>query len=158
MRKKAICEVSARHFHPDYEILGLHKKRDLSQGGHWAAEEKVEAHGMKFTIVMPPRPKPLYEVSLTDWYTHMQGPPQFEGEICIKLRHFHCDKKTAEEWGIEDGDKISVQVGGIRAGRLDQVLVRVDEWSVPRVHLDTDEANALFIKNGDEVELIIGED
>lgn len=152
---KVICEVSARHVHPATRLVGLTKKRDLSQGGHWAADEKIPKNGMYFTIVMPPRDTEVFEMSLTDWYTHMEGKPQFTGHMCVKLRHFHCDEVLAQELGLKNGQMVAVEKDGIRAGRLYNVEVRIDTWSVPRVHLDTDEANALYITNGDEVELII---
>lgn len=152
-----VCRVSARHYHPGPDFaMEVTKKLDLSQGGHWATNEKVESNGMRFTVVMPPRPKAFYEMSVTDWRQHLEGDPVFdEGEYQVKQRHFHCDAKTASEWGLVDRQKVSIYKGGRRAGRLDEVVVRIDPWSVPEVHLDTDEANALLIKDGDQVELII---
>ncbi len=159
-RHKVICEVSARHHHPSSDDGAFTKKADLSQGGHSVSNEKVEARGMRFSVVLPPRPtedgKGVYEVSITDWRKHLEGEPQFSGTFQVKLRHFHCDQKTAEEWGLVKGQKVSIeQISGPRRGRFDDVDVRIDSWAVPRVHLDTDEANALLIKNGDEIDLII---
>jgi propanediol utilization protein len=151
-----ICEVSARHYHPGKSSRKRYiKKSGLSQKRHWVTKEKVEIHGMRFGVVMPPRKEEVYEMSLTDWHMHMKGAPRFNGTFQIKLRHFHCDKRTAEKWGLRNGDRVSMYKDGPRAGRLDNVVVRIDEWSVPRVHIDTDEANALFIQNGDRVLLIL---
>lgn len=156
-RYPVICRVSVRHYHPGPDFdLTVTKKRDLSQGGHWATNEKIESHGLKFTVVMPPRKKAFFEMSVTDWITRFGGQPVFdEGEFQVKQRHFHCDAKTAEAWNLTDGQKVSVYKGGRRAGRLDEVIVRIDPWSVPEVHLDTDEANALLIKDGEQVDLIV---
>lgn len=153
---KVICEISSRHYHPSHESaekLTLTKKRDLSQGEHWVAHERVEARGASFAVVMPPREKEVYEMSTTEWYKLMEGEPQYSGTFQVKLRHFHCDAKTAEAQGLKNGDMVSISSTGIRAGTLDNIVVRIDSWSVPRIHLDTDEANALGIKNGDEVEV-----
>lgn len=151
-----ICEVSARHYHPSVDDGSYSKKADLSQKDHWVANEKVEAHGLSFSVVMPPRKEELYELSMTDWLTYIDKEPQFEkGTFQVKLRHFHCDEETAQEWSLKDGDTVSIYKDGARAGRLDNVLVRINDWATPRVHLDTDEANALNIKNGDTVMLIV---
>lgn len=156
---KVICEVSARHHHPSEEG-GYTKKADLSQGGHWVSDEKVEAAGMRFSVVLPPRPtvdgKGVFEVSISDWYKHLEGEPQFAGTFQVKLRHLHCDQETADAWGLVHGQKVSIEKkDGPRPGRLDNVDVRIDSWAVLRVHLDTDEANALYIKNGDTIDLIV---
>ncbi|MFZ2555360.1 MAG: PduL/EutD family phosphate acyltransferase [Minisyncoccia bacterium] len=158
---KVICEISARHHHPS-EAGDYSKKADLSQAGHWVSSEKKEELGMQFSIVLPPRKtddgKGVFEISLTDWHKHLKGTePSFnKGTYQVKLRHFHCDQKTADEYGLVNGQKVKVrQPNGPRRLTFEDVDVRIDSWAVPRVHLDTDEANAAFIRNGDEVELII---
>lgn len=159
-RYQVICEISARHHHPSEEGEYT-KKADLSQAGHWVSGDKVEAEGMRFSVVLPPRKtadgKGVFEVSLTDWYKNLEGEPQFNaGTFQVKLRHLHCDQKTADEWGLTSGQKVSIEKrDGPRPGRFDNVDVRIDSWAVLRVHLDTDEANALYIKNGDTIDLII---
>lgn len=162
---KIPCAISARHVHLSHgeyakyaeEHGEVTKKRDLSQGPHWAANERVEAYGLSFTIVMPPRDETAYELSLSEAKAH--GVPfQFgQGLFQIKLRHLHCPQASADEHGLKNGDLVSILKQGSRGGRYDDVLVRIDPWaSILEVHLDTDEANALAIKNGDEVDLIIG--
>ena len=48
-------------------------------------------------------------------------------------------------------------MSGDRGGRLDKVLVKAKENYNLELHLDMDEANAMGLKNGDEVEIIKGE-
>ncbi len=151
------CQVSGRHYHPSAATVppGLTKRNDMSQGGHWAADQFVEAHGMRFRVIMPPRAEELYEMSATDWALHMEGPPQFSGKFQVKLRHFHCSQATADKYALTNNQKVSIKIGGLRAAILNNVLVRIDEWSVDEVHLDWDEANSTFLKNGDKAFLII---
>ncbi|MBQ5800255.1 MAG: propanediol utilization protein, partial [Clostridia bacterium] len=76
--KKILVETSARHIHVSAEALEalfgkgatLTKKKDLSQPGQFACEEKVELVGpkssMKVSILGPVRPSTQVELSLTD--------------------------------------------------------------------------------------------
>ena len=75
---KFIVETSARHVHVTQEDLEtlfgkgheLTKKKDLSQPGQFACEEKVTIVGskkeMKASILGPVRPETQVELSLTD--------------------------------------------------------------------------------------------
>jgi|GEM_PF-1022952 len=160
---KVTCRVSIPHYHPgpDDDCSQFTKKRDLAQKDHWVTNEKKsipELGGQEFTVVMPPRSYSFVELTVTAWHKLMKGKPFVfnEGPIQIKLRHFHCDVATGQKMGLKDGDHVSIEKkNGIRPGRLDNVLVRVDKWSVPEIHLDTDEANALLITDGEEIDLII---
>ena len=158
---KVTCRVSIPHYHPgsNEDCSGFTKKRDLAQKDHWVANEKkfIPELSQEFTVVMPPRKEAFVELTKTLWHKLMKGKElQFSGPIQIKLRHFHCDADTAVEMGLKDGDLVSIQkTDGKRPGQLDNVVVRMDKWSTPEVHLDTDEANALFINDGDEVDLIL---
>ena len=75
---KVMVETSAHHVHvseADLEALfgkgaALTNKKDLSQPGQFACEEKVEVVGpkgtMKMSILGPTRPETQVEISLTD--------------------------------------------------------------------------------------------
>ena len=75
---KFVVETSARHVHVTQEDLEtlfgkgheLTKKKDLSQPGQFACEEKVTIVGskkeMKASILGPVRPETQVELSLTD--------------------------------------------------------------------------------------------
>lgn len=152
-----ICEVSARHYHPASDT-GYSKKKDISQTRQWLANERVEYKGLSFGVIMPERPYEKYELSVSDRWKTCESEPVFEdgsSTVVVQLRHFHCSSTTAEQLHLKTGDKISTHKNGVRAGRLDEAHVKVDPTFQDRIHLDADEANALYIKNGDEVELII---
>ena len=78
MKKEVLVEISARHVHvskKDLEILfgegyELTNKKDLSQPGQFACEEKLTIVGpkasLKASILGPVRPDTQVELSLTD--------------------------------------------------------------------------------------------
>jgi hypothetical protein len=158
-RTKVVVEVSVPHYHPGIgeDVSGLTKKRTLSQDAHWVANEKKVYGDQEIPVIMPPRKQGFFEWTLTAWYKHFKGvEPVFQGaEHIVKLRHLHISGGLAHEMGLVEGQLVSIEKkDGPRPGRFDGVVVRITDWGVFRVHLDTDEANALFIKNGDECELI----
>ncbi len=55
---------------------------------------------------------------------------------------------------MKDGDIVKVKFDGPRGVTFDNVLVRAGEKHYLDLHIDTDEANAANLKNGQEVELI----
>lgn len=162
----------------------LRKKREL-QPGQFAAEETVILVGPKAAIhnvrvLGPARDETQVEISLTDGFHLGLKPPvrdsgDFkgsekigivgprgaflldEGVICAR-RHIHMHPREAEALGIRDGDEVAVKTGGIRRLVLQGVLVRVSENYRMELHIDTDEANASALKNGDLVEIIVDKD
>ncbi len=162
---KVICEVSNKHCHLTEETLKkeglkLTKLKDLSQPGHWVSKEYYNDGIDNFRVILPPRETDQFELSLTDWIKKFgkDKEPNWkrggEAGYVVTLRHLHLSPEQSREFGLKDGDEVSIEKGGIRSGRLDRVLVRVAPNFDFRVHLDTDEANALYIKNGEEAELI----
>lgn len=186
---KVLVETSARHVHVTDEHLEilfgkghtLTNKKDLSQPGQFACEEKVTIVGpkgqLKASILGPTRKATQVELSLTDARTvgitaliresgdiagtegcKLIGP---EGEVDITegviaaKRHVHLDPKTAEEFGIQNGQIVSVKVESeARSLVFGDVVARVSEKFAPAVHIDTDEANAAGLKGAVEGEII----
>lgn len=182
-------EISARHVHVTDEQLEIlfgkgHKltpKKELSQPGQYAAEEKVEIVGpkgsLKASILGPTRNAGQVELSLTDARTlgleamiresgniagtkgcKLVGP---EGEVELQegviaaKRHVHLDPKTADEFGVKNGDVVSIKVGDSERNLVfGDVVVRVKDSFAPAVHVDTDEGNAAGLKGTTEGELI----
>ena len=125
----------------------------------------------------PVRPYTQVEISKTDAFTLGLKPPMREsgdvvgsapitligpnGTIDLKegciiaTRHIHATKEDAKRLGLEGIDKVSVRVGGEKGGVMENVSVRVADNSYYEMHIDTDDANAHFISNGDEVEIIL---
>lgn len=178
MAEKFIVETSARHVHVTQEDLEtlfgkgaeLHKKKDLSQPGQFACEERVDLVGPKKTIpnvsiLGPVRPASQVEVSLSDARTLGAAAPVREsgdvaGSGAIKLvgpkgevelkegliaakRHIHMVPEDAQRLGVENGEIVNVKLD--TQGRsliFGDVVVRVSPKFKLAMHIDTDESNA----------------
>ena len=165
-------------FGEGYELT---KMKDLSQPGQYACEEKVDVVGPKKTIkgvriLGPVRPDTQLEVSITDAFTLGVAPmirnsgdvvdtpgvrivgPKGEVEIekgtIVAARHIHMHTKDGEEFGVKDGEIVSIKVPGPRGLVFDNVLVRVHPSYALEMHVDIEEGNAAGIRNGDMVEII----
>ncbi|MFN8456167.1 MAG: PduL/EutD family phosphate acyltransferase [Anaerolineae bacterium] len=77
------------------------------------------------------------------------------GGAFIARRHIHLSDVTAAELGLKAGDLLSLRLNGPRPTTLHGVLVRVKPGWRTEVHVDTDEANACGIRNGQMGTLII---
>ena len=187
---KVLIETSARHVHLTEEHIAilfgeghtLTKKKDLSQPGQFACEERVTVVGPKksiekVSILGPARPATQVEVSLTDARTLGVTAPVREsgdiagsgacklagpcGEVEVKegviaaKRHIHMTPADAAEYGVKDKDVVSVKVETDgRALTFGDVVVRVSEKFSLAMHIDTDESNAACAVNGTMGELI----
>lgn len=187
---KVIVEISARHVHltnSDIETLfgkgaKLTPKKDLSQPGQFACEERVTVVGPKrslerVSVLGPARSATQVELSLTDARSigvcapvresgdvagsgacKLVGPcgeiEISEGVIAAK-RHIHVTPEDAKKIGIRDKQCVSVKVEGERGLVFDEVVVRVSEKFRTRMHIDTDEANAAGISGEVEAEIIL---
>ena len=182
---KVLVETSARHVHvskEDLEVLfgagyELTKKKDLSQPGQYACEERVAVVGAKgqfpaVSILGPTRPSSQVELSATDARSigvdiaikesgDISGTPGCKivgpnGEIELKegvivaKRHIHMTTADAEKFGVKDKDIVSVKaVSDTRSCTFDDVVIRVNDNFAVAMHIDTDESNAAFgVKEG----------
>ena len=176
--EKILVETSARHVHlsqADLEVLfgagaTLTHKKDLSQPGQFACEERVKLVGPKkeianVIILGPVRPATQVEVSYTDARTlgvdaplresgDLEGTPGIKivgpcGEIesangvIIAKRHIHMTPEDAAVYGVENGQVVSVKVESGRTALLGDVVVRVSPKFALAMHIDTDESNAV---------------
>ena len=124
---------------------------------------------LKTTILGPARNYNQVEISLTDARTigveamiresgHVEGTKGIkvvgpcgeieltEGVIAAK-RHIHLDTKSAEEYGLKNGDIVSIELP--TEGRkltFGDVVVRVSDKFAPACHIDTDEGNAAGLR------------
>ncbi|MGP1410706.1 MAG: phosphate propanoyltransferase [Peptoanaerobacter stomatis] len=160
-------------FGEGYELT---KKSDLKQPGQFASNELVTIRGSKgefenVRILGPIRNKTQVEISLTDSFRlgvkapikesgKLEGTPGLEiigpkGKInvdegtIVALRHIHMTPKEARLMNVKDGDFVDVEIFGQRRAIMSKVLVRVSDSYRLEMHLDTDEANSVSIKNGD---------
>ena len=179
MAKNFIVETSARHIHVTQEhleiILGkgheLTKKKDISQPGQFACEERVTIVGPKkelagVSILGPVRPETQVELSATDARSVGIAAPIREsadiagsgackivgpcGEIeinegvIVAKRHIHLTPADAEELGVVDKQIVWVKVSTPeRSAILGDVVCRVSPSYARAMHIDTDESNAI---------------
>ncbi len=178
MSMEVLVETSARHVHVSQEALEtlfgkgyeLTKKKDLSQPGQYACNERVDVVGAKKTlsgvsILGPVRSKTQVELSLTDARSigvvapiresgdiagsgacKLVGPcgevEIAEGVIAAK-RHIHMTTADAAAMGLADKQVVSVKVPSEgRATVFGDVVVRVSDSYALAMHIDTDESNA----------------
>ncbi|OEH84784.1 propanediol utilization protein [Desulfuribacillus stibiiarsenatis] len=165
-------------FGDDHELTPF---KPLSQPAQYAAEETVTIKGPKgfiekVRVLGPTRRQTQIEISRTDCFTLGINPPvrdsgDVEGSagleiigpngsvhidegVIIAQRHIHMHTKDAENYGLEDKDRVFVKTGGDRSIIFENVLIRVSDKFSLEFHVDTDEGNAASLKNGQLVEII----
>ncbi len=179
MSKDFIVETSARHVHVTQEALetlfgkgaSLTHKKDLSQPGQFACEERVTIVGPKkelanVSILGPVRPATQVELSATDARSiGIAAPVRESGDIAgsgackivgpcgeieinegviVAKRHIHLTPADAAELGVKDKDVVWVKIDTDgRKAILGDVVVRVSEKFAKAMHIDTDESNAV---------------
>ncbi len=190
MSKKFIVETSARHIHVTQEHLEilfgkdakLTHKKDLSQPGQFACEERVTIVGPKkelagVSILGPVRPATQVELSATDARSiGIAAPIRESGDIAgsgackiigpkgeveisegviVAKRHIHLTPEAAAELNVNDKDIVWVKVDtDCRKAILGDVVVRVSEKFAPAMHIDTDESNAVSATRDLEGEIV----
>ena len=152
----------------------LTKMRDLVQPGQYACNERVTIETpkgkMTLRVVGPARKETQVELAVTDAVKLGLNPPirmsgELEGSpgctlsngdrrieiprgVIVAARHLHLSPEEAQAYGLRDGDVVSLRVEGPRPSTLEGVLVRSGEAHRMEAHIDTDEANACALKNG----------
>lgn len=176
---EVLVEISARHVHVTEEDLEtlfgkgyqLTVKKELSQPGQFASNEKVKVIGTKgefpaVSILGPCRKATQVEISLTDARSIGVSAPVREsgdvagsgacklvgpaGEVELKegviaaKRHIHATEADAERMGLTNGQVVSVEIptSNERSLIFGDVVVRVSNSYALAMHIDTDESNA----------------
>ena len=178
MSNKIIVETSARHIHLSQQHLEilfgagatLTHKKDLSQPGQYACEERVTVVGSKkelknVSILGPTRKDTQVELSLTDARSiGIAAPIKESGDIAgsgsckligpagevelaqgviVAKRHIHFDTKSAADMGVTDKETLKIKItSDQRTLIFDDVVARVNPDFALAMHLDTDESNA----------------
>ena len=156
--------------------------RPLFQEGNFAARETVTIIGPRnrlisnLRILGPMRKQSQVELAFTD--AIMLGfneiPIRLSGDIkgtpgaiilgpkgVVELKegviraaiHVHMSPPEAAHFGVSNGDRMKLRVGGQAGLTFDNVHVRIDPTSRLNVHMDTDEANACGLHLTREIEL-----
>ena len=160
--------------------LGVHKW--LYQEGQFAAKETVTLIGPRSRVISnlrilgPCRNFNQVELAYTDAIAlgfdiplrlsgnikdtpgcMLMGPAGFfemkEGVIRA-ARHVHMSPADADFYGVKNGDRMKLKIGGDCGVMLDKMLCRVDNSFKLEVHIDTDEGNACNLQPDTPCELI----
>lgn len=178
MENKILVETSARHVHLSEEHIAilfgeghaLTVKKELSQPGQFACEERVTVVGPKksikrVSILGPARKASQVEISFTDARTlGINAPVRESGDVAgsagckligpcgeveiaegviIAKRHIHVTPDDAAALGVSDKEIVKVKIDSdARKTIFDDVVIRVHENFATAMHIDTDEANA----------------
>ncbi|MDR1133873.1 MAG: phosphate propanoyltransferase [Synergistaceae bacterium] len=155
--------------------------KSLSQPGQYAAKETLSLTGPKgridgIRVLGPERGSSQVEISVTDSFrlgitplirmsgdtagspggrveTKLGSVELSEGVI-VAARHMHISSAQAQIMGLSDGQAVSLKSAGGRGVVFDNVAVRSGEGFDLEVHLDTDEANAALLRDGDLLEVV----
>lgn len=165
-------------FWPWYELT---KIKDISQPWQFAAEECVILKWPKWQIekvriLWPYRPQTQVEILLADqfklWVSapirlswDLEWTPWLEiiaweksitipQWVIIAKRHIHMLPQDAEKFWVVDNQIVKIKCGWERWLIFDEVVVRVTDTSKLDTHIDTEEANAAWLTNWAEIELI----
>lgn len=159
----------------------LEKKNDLTQPGQYASTalltiktEKSEINNVR--VLGPVRSYTQVEISKTDAYKLGLNPPvRNSGELngsspitlvgpkgsvnlnegcIIAARHIHLMPSQLKLYGLEGKDVVNVKLNGEKGGIITNVYLKTSDEAYFELHLDTDDANAHLIKNGDIGEII----
>ncbi|KNZ42295.1 phosphate propanoyltransferase [Acetobacterium bakii] len=160
----------------------LTEYRELTQKGYFAAKETVTVVGPKGAInkvrlLGPLRNDTQIEVLASDRFTLGIEPPVREsgsptvaptitivgpkGTVInnmggmVAWRHIHMNAYESKLLGVSDGDYVKVKTQGEREIIFSNVKIRIGEAFRTELHLDSDEANAASIKNGDFLKIIL---
>lgn len=178
-----LVEASGRHVHLSQEhveyLFGkgykLNRKKDLSQPGQYACEERVTLIGPRgiiqnVIVLGPARGATQVELSKSDAVilgtklsVRMSGDIKGsapiiiatdkaalrleEGAIAAK-RHIHITPEDAKRFNVKDKEVVKLRVEGERALIFDEVVIRVSPNYSTAAHIDYDEANACGFVNG----------
>ena len=176
MEKTVLVETSARHVHVTKEALEvlfgegyeLTKKKDLSQPGQYACEERVQVIGEKssfpaVSILGPVRSACQVEISASDARSiGVKAPVRESGDIAgsgacklvgpkgeLELKEGVIVAKRAEKYGLKDKQVVSVKIDSAeRSLVFGDTVVRVNPQYALAMHVDTDEANAVLAPAG----------
>lgn len=178
MANEIPIETSARHIHlcrEDFDVLfgpgkELTYKKELSQPGQYACEERLTAVGPKGTfeniaVLGPFRKETQVEISMTDSRKlgipgiirqsgDTEGTPgckligpageiELDHGVIVAKRHIHMTPYQATQFRVKDKDEVFVITNSFERSLIfADVVVRVHPSFALAMHVDTDEANA----------------
>jgi len=169
-------ETMKKLFGENHELVNI---KNLSQPGQYASEEKltIKTEKGEFTgvrVLGPVRDYDQVELAKTDAFKLGINPPvrdsgdvegspgitlvgpngevKIEKGCIIASRHIHVTEKEIEKYNLPE--VVSVKIKGEKGGILHNVRIKKAAQAYFELHLDTDDANAHLIKNGDIGEIV----
>lgn len=160
----------------------LKEIKKLNQPGQFVSDFFVDLITNKneikhVRIIGPVREYTQVEISKTDAYFLGVDPPirtsgdiknscpiiikgpngilKLEEGLIIADRHIHITPDQVKFYHLENKNKVDVLINGEKGGIISNVNLKVADNSYLELHLDTDDANAHFLKPGDIVEIIM---
>ncbi|MEG1930065.1 MAG: phosphate propanoyltransferase [Anaerovorax sp.] len=165
-------------FGKGYELTFFRK---IKQPDEFVSGEKINIIGPKgilkdVRILGPVREKAQIEMTLTNARNigieaeirishhvsgssgiRLQGPKgtyELKEGVIAAMRHLHMTPEEAETLQLKENQRVCIETTGSRGVIFKNVVVRIDPLFSLELHLDTDEANAASLKNGDSVQLL----
>ena len=159
----------------------LEKRNDLNQPGQYASNSVVTIKSDKSSIdnvrvLGPVRDYTQVEISKTDAFKLGINPPiRNSGDLngsspitivgpkgtldlqfgcIIATRHIHILPSQVKMYNLDNKEKVNVKLNGEKGGIITNVYLKVSDEAFFELHLDTDDANAHLINNGDIGEII----
>jgi propanediol utilization protein len=155
----------------------------MSQAGQFAAQQTVSLIGPRGRIdnvrlMGPARKEDQIEISRSDEFVlGVDAPVRMSGDLhntpgitvegplgrvtlpsglIAARRHIHMNDADAARLGVKDHDVVAVSIDSAnRDVTFNDVTVRVHPTFTLELHLDTDEANAAGVKQGDIATLVL---
>lgn len=155
--------------------------KELSQPGEYASTLKLSIKTDKdiiedARIIGPIRKYTQVEISKTDSFKLGINPPvrnsgDVAGSVGVTLigpngtvelsegciianRHIHINNEEMQKYGLTGKTKVRVKIDGPKGGIIDNVILKKSDNYLFELHIDTDDANAHLIKQGDTVEIL----
>lgn len=165
-------------FGAGYQLTAV---KELSQPKQYACKETVTICGPKgaiekVRILGPVRSETQVEILQADCFKlgiiapmkmsgDLQGTPGItiigpKGSVVlsrglmIAQRHIHMTLEDAKNFGVTDGELVSIQIDGLRGGTYSNVVIRANNTSALECHIDTDEANAFNLAPSSRIKII----
>lgn len=155
--------------------------KDLTQPGQFACKETVTLCGPKgavenVRILGPVRKSSQVELLASDSFKlGIKAPLRLSGDIkdsasvtvvgpkgsvCLKegaitaQRHIHMTPEEAVDFGLCDGQIVSIEITGPRGGIYNNVVVRANNTSSLDCHIDTEEANSMGLTSSSRIRIL----
>jgi len=162
-------QTSSRHMHvcrEDMDVLfgpgsELTFDRPLFQEGNFAAKETVTIVGPRNRLISNLLGIDEIPIRLSGDIAGTPGAIIIGPKGVVELKqgviraaiHAHMNPAEAAHFGVSQGERMKLRIGGEAGLTFNNVHVRIDKASRLNVHMDTDEANACGLHLTKDIEL-----